>query len=52
MGVKTTAAQNMVAVGFIEKMLKGTITWLEWLIAAAPFVLVMTIRVSSGLRSR
>src|SRR5688572_30001802 len=42
-GIKTAAAQNMVAVGFIEKTLKGTITWLEWLIAAAPFALVMTI---------
>ncbi len=42
-GVKTAAAQNMVAVGFIEKMLKSTITWLEWLIAAAPFAIVMSI---------
>jgi anion transporter len=42
-GVKTAAAQNMVAVGFVEKMLKHSITWLEWLIAAAPFAIIMSI---------
>ena len=42
-GVKTPAAQNMVAVGFVEKMLKHSITWLEWLIAAAPFAIIMSI---------
>jgi len=42
-GVKTAAAQNMVAVGFIDKMLKHSITWLEWLIAAAPFAIIMSI---------
>ena len=35
-GIKTAAAQNMVAVGFIEKTLQKTITWLEWFIAARP----------------
>ena len=35
-GIKTAAAQNMVAVGFIERTLKQTITWIEWFIAAAP----------------
>ena len=33
-GIKTAAAQNMVAIGFIEKAFGRTITWLEWLIAA------------------
>lgn len=42
-GIKTAAAQNMVAVGFIEKTLHHTITWLEWLIAAAPFGILMSI---------
>jgi anion transporter len=41
-GIKTAAAQNMVAVGFIERTLHATITWLEWLIAAAPFAIVMS----------
>ena len=42
-GIKTAAAQNMVAIGFIEKTLQKTITWLEWLIAAAPFAILMSI---------
>jgi len=42
-GIKTAAAQNMVAVGFVEKMLKQTITWLEWFVAAAPFAALMSI---------
>lgn len=42
-GIKTAAAQNMVAIGFIEKTLLKTITWLEWFIAAAPFGILMSI---------
>ena len=42
-GIKTAAAQNMVAVGFIEKTFGKTITWLEWLIAAGPFAILMCI---------
>ena len=42
-GIKTAAAQNMVAVGFIEKTLQKTITWLDWFIAAAPFGVLMSI---------
>lgn len=42
-GIKTAAAQNMVAVGFIEKQLGKSITWLDWLIAAAPFAILMTV---------
>jgi solute carrier family 13 (sodium-dependent dicarboxylate transporter), member 2/3/5 len=42
-GIKTAAAQNMVAIGFIEKAFGKTITWLEWLIAAAPFSILMSI---------
>ena len=42
-GIKTAAAQNMVAIGFIEKTLHQTITWLDWFIAAAPFGIVMSI---------
>jgi solute carrier family 13 (sodium-dependent dicarboxylate transporter), member 2/3/5 len=41
-GIKTAAAQNMVAVGFIQKMLGQDITWSNWLIAAAPFSIVMS----------
>ena len=42
-GIKTAAAQNMVAIGFIEKTFNQTITWLDWLIAAAPFGVLMSI---------
>jgi solute carrier family 13 (sodium-dependent dicarboxylate transporter), member 2/3/5 len=42
-GIKTAAAQNMVAVGFIEKTLQKTITWLDWFIAAAPFGVLMSV---------
>jgi len=42
-GIKTAAAQNMVAVGFIQKILGHDITWLSWLIAAAPFSILMSI---------
>jgi len=42
-GIKTAAAQNMVAIGFIEKTLKTTITWLDWFIAAAPWAVLMSI---------
>ncbi|GIK79172.1 MAG: anion permease [Pseudorhodoplanes sp.] len=42
-GIKTAAAQNMVAVGFIERTFGQTITWLNWFIAAAPFAVLMCI---------
>lgn len=42
-GIKTAAAQNMVAVGFIEKMLGKYVTWGEWFIAAAPFAAAMSV---------
>jgi anion transporter len=42
-GIKTAAAQNMVAVGFIEKQLGAQITWGEWFIAAAPFSALLSV---------
>jgi anion transporter len=42
-GIKTAAAQNMIAVGHIEKMLGKTITWPAWFIAAAPFSAIMSV---------
>ncbi len=42
-GVKTAAAQNMVAIGFVQKMLHQDITWLQWLIAAAPFSIALSV---------
>ncbi|HET7888006.1 MAG TPA: DASS family sodium-coupled anion symporter [Bradyrhizobium sp.] len=42
-GIKTAAAQNMVAIGFIQKMLGHDITWLSWLVAAGPFAVLMSV---------
>lgn len=42
-GIKTAAAQNMIALGFIEKMLGKTITWLDWFLAAAPYAIIMSV---------
>ncbi len=42
-GIKTAAAQNMVAIGFVEKQFGTTITWTEWFVAGAPFSVVLTI---------
>ncbi len=42
-GIKTAAAQNMVAVGFIEKQFGTSISWTEWFIAGAPFSALLTL---------
>ena len=42
-GIKTAAAQNMVAVGFVEKQFQTTITWTEWFIAGAPFSALLSV---------
>ena len=42
-GVKTAAAQNMIAIGFIQRMLGHDISWLQWLAAAAPFSIAMSV---------
>ncbi len=42
-GIKTAAAQNMIALDFIEKQLGVSVSWLDWFIAAAPFAILMSI---------
>ena len=42
-GIKTAAAQNMVAIGFIEKQFQTTISWVDWFVAGAPFSAIMSI---------
>jgi len=42
-GIKTAAAQNMVAIGFVEKQFGSTITWTEWFIAGAPFSALLSV---------
>lgn len=44
-GIKTAAAQNMVAIGFIEKQFKTTISWTEWFVAGAPFSALLSVAV-------
>jgi anion transporter len=44
-GIKTAAAQNMVAVGFIEKQFGTSISWTDWFIAGAPFSALLSIAV-------
>jgi len=42
-GIKTASAQNMIAVGHVQKMLGKAITWPEWFVAAAPFAAIMSV---------
>ncbi|MFI5400493.1 MAG: DASS family sodium-coupled anion symporter [SAR324 cluster bacterium] len=42
-GIKTAAAQNLVMIGFAEKILGATVTWLDWFIAAAPWAILMSV---------
>jgi solute carrier family 13 (sodium-dependent dicarboxylate transporter), member 2/3/5 len=42
-GIKTGAAQNMVALNFIEEKFGTRITWGEWFLYAAPFSIIMSI---------
>ena len=42
-GIKTGAAQNMVALNYIEEKLGVTVTWGAWFLYAAPFSIIMSI---------
>lgn len=42
-GIKTGAAQNMVALGFIEDQFGVSVTWGAWFLYAAPFSIIMSI---------
>ncbi|MDO4936904.1 MAG: DASS family sodium-coupled anion symporter [Sutterellaceae bacterium] len=42
-GIKTAAAQNMVAVNFIRELTGVDISWLDWFIAAAPLAGIMSV---------
>lgn len=41
-GIQTAAAQNLLTVGFMDKMLGARVTWLDWLIAGAPWAIIMS----------
>jgi solute carrier family 13 (sodium-dependent dicarboxylate transporter), member 2/3/5 len=42
-GIKTAAAQNLVALGFINSEFGVDISWGEWFLYAAPFSIIMSI---------
>lgn len=42
-GIKTAAAQNLVAVGFIEDQLGQTVSWGQWFLWAAPWSALMSV---------
>jgi anion transporter len=42
--VKTSAAQNLVGIGFIEKQIPGAVvSWTDWLVIAGPFSIAVAI---------
>lgn len=42
-GIKTAAAQNLVAIGFIEDQMGQTVSWGQWFLWAAPWSVLMSI---------
>lgn len=42
-GIKTAAAQNMVAIGFINSEFGKDVSWGDWFLYAAPFSILMSI---------
>lgn len=42
-GIKTAAAQNMVALGFMETEFGETVSWSEWFLYAAPWSIIMSV---------
>ena len=42
-GIQTAAAQNLLTVGFMEKILGETVSWADWLIAGAPWAILMSV---------
>jgi sodium-dependent dicarboxylate transporter 2/3/5 len=41
-GIQTAAAQNLLTVGFMDKLLGQRVSWIDWLIAGAPWAIVMS----------
>ncbi|MNN17589.1 Inner membrane protein YbhI [compost metagenome] len=41
-GIQTAAAQNLLTVGFMDKMLGARVSWIDWLIAGAPWAVIMS----------
>lgn len=41
-GIQTAAAQNLLLVGFMDKLLGARVSWIDWLVAGAPWALMMS----------
>src|SRR3989344_9045112 len=41
-GIQAAAAQNLLTVGFMDKMLGQRVSWIDWLIAGAPWAVLMS----------
>ncbi|AFN35385.1 DASS family sodium-coupled anion symporter [Taylorella equigenitalis] len=41
-GIQTAAAQNLITVGFMTEMLGERVAWIDWVIAALPWSIVMS----------
>ncbi|WP_443690601.1 SLC13 family permease, partial [Pseudomonas sp.] len=41
-GIQTAAAQNLLTAGFMDKMLGQRVAWIDWLIAGAPWAIIMS----------
>ncbi|SDI64817.1 anion transporter [Pseudomonas flavescens] len=41
-GIQTSAAQNLLSVGFMQRLLGESVSWMDWLIAGAPWSLAMS----------
>ncbi|WP_060481981.1 DASS family sodium-coupled anion symporter [Pseudomonas sp. NBRC 111119] len=42
-GIQTAAAQNLLTVGFMDKMLGQRVSWIDWLVAGAPWAVIMSV---------
>jgi solute carrier family 13 (sodium-dependent dicarboxylate transporter), member 2/3/5 len=42
-GIQTAAAQNLLLVGFMDKLLGERVSWIDWLIAGAPWAVLMSL---------
>ncbi|KAF1069844.1 MAG: Inner membrane protein YbhI [Pseudomonas citronellolis] len=42
-GIQTSAAQNLLTAGFMQKLLGQSVTWMDWLIAGAPWSILMSV---------
>jgi anion transporter len=42
-GIQTAAAQNLLTAGFMDKMLGQRVSWIDWLVAGAPWAIFMSV---------